>query len=675
VETEHAEPPSSPDTAFLIVESEQTAVTTSIVPDAATCEACLSESLSKTDRRYGYSFLNCTHCGPRYTITKQLPYDRKQTSMANFPMCPECEKEYRDPLDRRFHAQPTACPVCGPELSETIASVVSKLHAGEIVAIKGLGGFHLACDATNEEAVSALRERKNREAKPFALMVANLATARRMVEICDTSEELLKGSIRPIVVLPKKQNGDISLAPSVAPGMNSLGIMLPYTPLQHLIFHEAATRPSFEEYNSQAQNLVLVMTSANPGGEPLVIDNSEAHERLSSIADSIVTHNRDIVIRIDDSVARVVHNAPYFIRRARGYVPQAIKLPHEVPSILAFGADLKNTICITRGNEAFVSQHIGDLDNVATVEFLRETAEHLLSILAVKPQLVACDLHPDFQTTRLAAEWLLPTVRVQHHHAHIAAVAIEHSVTEPVLGMALDGFGLGTDGLLWGGEILHVHGAQFQRLGHFRPLAQPGGDKASREPWRMAAAALHDMGRNIEIASRFKNNQLAQPLAQMLNAGLNSPPTTSCGRLFDAACGLANIKLVADYEGEAPMLFESLVQKFEKQSELWRISQNLEIDWRPLLARIASEPSQQRAAEIFHGAMVCGLTEWALRASEQTQIKAIALAGGCFLNNILVTELVGALRQHNLKVLVPRLLPPNDGGISLGQAWVAANSG
>jgi hydrogenase maturation protein HypF len=674
VETANAESPSPHEAAFLIVESEQTAITTSIVPDAATCEACLAESLNKNDRRYDYSFLNCTHCGPRYTITKQLPYDRRQTSMANFPMCPACENEYRDPLDRRFHAQPTACPVCGPELSETVASVVSKIRAGKIVAIKGLGGFHLACDATNEKAVSSLRERKNREAKPFALMVGNLATAKRMVEVCAVAKELLQGSLRPIVVLPQRQNSEISLAHSVAPGMNSLGVMLPYTPLQHLIFHEAAKRPSFEEYNSQAQNLVLVMTSANPGGEPLVIDNSEAHERLSSIADSIVTHNRDIVVRVDDSVARVVHNAPYFIRRARGCVPQAIKLPREVPCILAFGADLKNTICITRGNEAFVSQHIGDLDNVATIEFLRETTEHLLSILAVEPQLVACDLHPDFQTTRLAADWQLPTVRVQHHHAHIAAVAIEHGVTEPVLGMVLDGFGLGTDGLLWGGELLHVHGAQFQRLGNFRPLAQPGGDKASREPWRMAAAALHDMGRNNEIASRFSNNPLAQPLAQMLNANLNSPPTSSCGRLFDAACGLANIKLVADYEGEAPMLFESMVQKFEKQSGLWSISQNLEIDWRSLLARVASEPSQQRAAEVFHGALVCGLTEWAIRASERTQIKTIALAGGCFLNHILITELVAALQQHHLKVLVPRILPPNDGGISLGQAWIAANT-
>ncbi len=685
VEVEVAPPVQVLETQFSIVESEQTAITTAIVPDAATCDACLQESLNAQDRRYHYAFLNCTHCGPRYTITKQLPYDRKQTSMADFPMCPACEKEYRDPLDRRFHAQPTACPVCGPHMSESINSVVKCLRNGEVLAIKGLGGFHLACDATNEKAVALLRERKNREAKPFALMVGNIATAKKLVDVTAAEEQLLTGTVRPIVVLPRKKDNSgavlsSSLAPSVAPGMNSLGIMLPYTPLQHLFFHEAAHRPDHHNYVSVPQDLILVMTSANPGGEPLIIDNTDAQERLATIADRVVTHNRDIVIRVDDSVVRVVDGAPYFIRRARGYVPQAIRLPREVPSILAFGADLKNTICITRGNEAFVSQHIGDLDNTATVEFLRETAEHMLSILSVKPQLVACDLHPDFQTTRLASEWNLPVTRVQHHHAHIASVVVEHGFQEPVLGLALDGFGLGTDGLLWGGELLWVHGATMKRIGHFRPLSQPGGDKAAREPWRMAAAALHDMGRNAEISQYFADVPLASPLAGMLEANLNSPSTTSCGRLFDAACGLARIKMVADYEGEAPMMFESLVDSVHFSSLknllgaecLWQINEQNEIDWRPLLSQIAKENSQREAAVLFHAALVAGLAEWTAQTAKRAGLKAVALAGGCFLNHILVTELKIALEAKSLRVLVPRVLPPNDAGISLGQAWIAA---
>jgi hydrogenase maturation protein HypF len=448
--------------------------------------------------------------------------------------------------------------------------------------------------------------------------------------------------------------------------------MLPYTPLQHLIFHEAAGRPSHNMYASAAQSFVLVMTSANPGGEPLVIENTEAASRLGGIADSIVTHNRDIIIRVDDSVTRVVNGAPYFIRRARGYVPESIKLPYAVPCTLAFGADLKNTICITRGNEAFVSQHIGDIDNAKTVEFLHETVQHLLSILAVKPERIACDLHPDFHTSRLAASWNLPTIRVQHHHAHAASVAVEHGITTPVLGVALDGFGLGTDGTLWGGELLHVKGAQFERLGHFRPLAEPGGDKAAREPWRMAAAALHDMGRGHEIAARFSKIPLASALANMLDAGINSPKTSSCGRLFDAACGLAGVKDVALYEGEAPMLFESLVRATRPIHELWSISPTLELDWRPLLAHIAEESTPQSAAEIFHGTLVGGLTEWVLKGAERSQAQTVVLCGGCFLNHILVSELSKSLEARGLRVLVPRVLPPNDGGISLGQAWIAA---
>jgi hydrogenase maturation protein HypF len=660
-----------PEGQFSIVESDATAVTTSIVPDAATCDACLAESLSPSDRRYDYSFLNCTHCGPRYTITKQLPYDRRQTSMAIFLMCPACEAEYRNPLDRRFHAQPTACPECGPALSESVERVVERLRAGEVLAIKGLGGFHLACDATNERAVSQLRERKNREAKPFALMVANLPTAADIVEVDESAAKLLAGTVRPIVVLPKKANSRVVLAPSVAPGMNSLGMMLPYTPLQHLIFHAAAGRPNADVHLKEFQPFVLVMTSANPGGEPLVVGNAEAYERLDGIADSIVTHNRDIIIRVDDSVTTLVDGAPFFIRRARGYVPEAIKLPKKMPNILAFGADLKNTICVTRGNEAFVSQHVGDLDNVATLQFLKETADHLLSILDVKPQIVACDLHPDFQSTRMAEQWGLPVVRVQHHHAHIAAVAAEYGWQAPLLGVALDGFGLGTDGLLWGGELVRLEGPSFLRVGHFAPMAQPGGDRAAREPWRMASAALYAMGRGAEIASRFSNIPLAEPLLNMLNSNTNCPPTTSCGRLFDAASGLSRLRDVANFEGEAPMLFESLVESLAVSKDGWTIDRNNVISWLPLLGRVADCTSPAQAASLFHGTLVAGLVDWISATAQMQGLSVIAFAGGCFLNKILVSNLKRELESRGLTVLIPRKLPPNDGSVALGQAWVA----
>lgn len=669
------------ESGFKIIESGTTAVTTAIIPDAATCRECLAESMNPQDERYNYAFLNCTHCGPRYTITKQLPYDRKQTSMAMFALCESCENEYRNPLNRRFHAQPTACPKCGPQLSEPVERIVERLRAGEIVAIKGLGGFHLACDATNNAAVSLLRERKNREAKPFAIMVANIETASRLVEISPAAEKVLTGNLRPIVLLPKKpvaRCAEISgqpvpqLAASLAPGMNTLGVMLPYTPLQHLIFHAAANRPSFSAYNANFNNLILVMTSANPGGEPLVVNNTEAQERLGGIADAIVTHNRDIVIRVDDSVVAIVNNEPFFVRRARGYVPEAIKLCKNVPSILSFGADLKNTICVTRGNEAFVSQHIGDLDNVATIDFLKDTAKHLLSILDVKPEIVACDLHPDFQSTRLAEQWGAPVVKVQHHHAHIASVAAEYGYEKPLLGVALDGFGLGTDGLLWGGELLHVNGPHFARVGSFQPLAQPGGDRAAREPWRMAAAALHAMGRGSEISTKFSHIPHAQHIASMISAGINCFPTTSAGRLFDAACGLAHLLDFANFEGEAPMLLESLVQEFHLKNDGWTINAQNEISWLPLLAAVADSPTPSLAASVFHGTLVAGLSQWISGTAKNLGLPTIALAGGCFLNNVLLTNLTKELEKNGFRVLIPRKLPPNDGGLSLGQAWVAA---
>lgn len=656
---------------FAIVQSEHTEVTTSIVPDAAVCNACLEELLTPGNRRSGYEFLNCTHCGPRYTITRSLPYDRPHTSMAPFPMCHPCELEYHDPLNRRFHAQPTACPDCGPQLSHSIEEVVAQLRAGKILAIKGLGGFHLACDGTQEASVQTLRQRKNREAKPFALMVANLVSARQLVEVSAAAEELLTSTQRPVVLCPRRNDGR-PLALGVAPGMRDLGIMLPYTPLHHKMFHVAAECPPYAHWNECVVPFFLVMTSANPGGEPLVINNDEARLRLAKIADTIVDHNREILIRVDDSVMHIVNGVPAFLRRARSYVPQSVRLSNKGPAIIAIGSDLKNTCCVTRAEEAFVSQHVGDLDNAATFQFLQDTAAHLTNILQVKPEAVACDLHPDFLSTHMAHSLGIPVIPVQHHHAHIAAVLAEYGVQEPTLGLALDGLGLGTDNTIWGGELLLVDGPRFERLGHLAHLKQPGGDRAAREPWRMAAAALHALGRDHLIEERFSHTH---PAASSFNLVLehNSPITSSCGRLFDAAGGLLGLNPVADFEGQAPMLLESMVRTPACLAGGFELTTDGNLSLLPLLEHFIDTPSMtiQRGADLFHGTLIVALVEWCIKAVRRHSIPRVALAGGCFLNRILAEGVTKGLREAGVTVLYPHVLPPNDGAISLGQAWVA----
>lgn len=652
---------------FSIRASQSSQVSTTIPPDSSVCPDCLAELFDPNSRYYRYPFLNCTHCGPRYTITERLPYDRHHTSMAEFKMCPDCSAEYHDPGNRRFHAQPTACPVCGPKLSLPIKEILQRIYKGEILAIKGLGGFHLVCDATNEAAVQKLRQRKNREEKPFAVMVANLASVEKFTKLGDSSAALLQSSKRPIVLLPK-QNSE-SLAASIAPGLQWLGLLLPYTPIHYLLFHEAAGRPDGTHWLDQAQQLSLVMTSANPGGEPLVIDNSEAKRRLESIADTIIDHDRDILIRCDDTVMRVMNNQPSFIRRARSYVPQAIKLPHEILPTLAVGAYLKNTICITRGDEAFVSQHIGDMDNAATIRFFEETIDHLLSTLAVTPERIAHDLHPDFHSTLYAKSLSLPSYPIQHHHAHLAAVAAEHHITEPAVGLALDGFGLGDENEAWGGELLLLDGPNFQRLGHLSRIKQPGGDIAAREPWRMAAAFLYQTGRGDEIFTRFKTQTAAKNLVQLLQKNLNTPETSSCGRLFDAACGLLDIKPKASFEGQAPMLLEGMVTQPEVMQDGWQIIDD-QLDLTPLLTQLIDcEPV--RGANLFHGTLIQALCEWSIAAAISHNINRVLLSGGCFLNHILASGVMQGLQAHGLKAYLPQLTPPNDGGISLGQAWIA----
>ncbi len=662
--------------SFEIRASRAGVVATSIIPDAAVCPACLSEMFDPADRRYRYAFLNCTHCGPRYTITAQLPYDRANTAMARFAMCGPCADEYTDPADRRFHAQPTACPACGPRLSHEPAEVLAAIRAGAIVALKGIGGFHLVCDARNEAAVLRLRQRKHRDAKPFAVMAAGLASAWSIAEISAAEAALLTSTQRPIVLCRKAPNA--GLAPSIAPGLAEFGVMAPYAPLHYLLFHEAAGRPSGTAWLDAVQDLVLVMTSANPGGEPLVTGNDEARARLGAIADVIVDHDRDILIRADDSLSRVIAGAPAFIRRARGYTPEPIRLARSGPPILALGAHLKTAICVTRGNEAFLSQHVGDLDNAPAYAFLVETIAHLTRLLDVAPERIACDLHPDFLTTRYAEASGLPIVRVQHHHAHIGAIAAEYGIEGPLLGLALDGYGFGPAGEAWGGELILHEGASARRLGSLAPLAQPGGDASAREPWRMGAAALCAIGRAEDIPRRFAREPCAHDIAALLGHERLSPPTTSCGRLFDAAAGLLGVCTHARYEAEAAMLLESLVERPRTAPGLWRIEAG-ELDLRALLAALADlDPTDKNArrmgAELFHGVLIEALAAWSSAAAEDLGEARVALSGGCLLNRVLAEGLIAALEQRGLTPLYPRRVPPGDGGLSLGQALVAAQT-
>jgi len=666
---------------FVITGSLGGKIGTAIAHDTAICADCLTELFDPGNRRHAHAFITCTHCGPRFTVTRRLPYDRSQTSLATFPLCALCAAEYADPADRRCHAETTCCPNCGPLLSladgqgktlpgEPIAETWHLLRAGAIVAIKGLGGFHLVCKADDADAVARLRSGKSREEKPFAVLLANVASARHYADVDAAEAALLDSPERPIVLLKKGSGCDARLA-GIAPGLNWLGVMLPATPIQFLLFHEATGRPAGCDWLQTAQPLALLATSANPGGEPLVIGNDEAVLRLSGIADAFLFHDRDIVAPCDDSVLR----GAQFIRRARGYTPCAIKLGSAGPSVLATGGFLKNTICVTRNDEAFVSQHIGDLDNAATCLCHEESVSRLLELSDVFPEIVAHDLHPDFHSSRFAAEFAakhgLPTIAVQHHHAHIAAVLAEHRHQGPVLGLAADGVGLGADGGAWGGELLQVEGHHCRRLASIAPLPLPGGDRAAREPWRMAAAVLWRLGRGEEIAARFAGQPAAAGLAAMLDRGVHCPPTSSLGRVFDAAAAFLGVREVAAFEGQAAMLLEGLADRAGRASPLWRIGSDRTLDLLPLLAAIVDGDDPAQAAAQFHGTLAAALADWLCVAADETGVGTVALGGGCFLNDILTRALTTRLQDAGLEVLSARQLPPNDGGLSLGQAWVA----
>lgn len=679
---------------FTITESMAGSALTTIGPDVAVCDDCLNELCDPASRRWRHAFITCTHCGPRYTVTRSLPYDRARTSLAPFPLCAACATEYVQPADRRFHAETTCCNHCGPRLDlldsrgaplpgDPIAATLALLRAGAIVAIKGLGGFHLACDARNGAAVATLRCRKNREAKPFAVMAANAASLAVHAQMAEHEKRLLESRERPVVLLRKRPACEAAM-PGVAPDLIWLGAMLPTTPIHFLLFHEAAGRPTGSGWLAAPQEMVLVMTSANPGGEPIVRDDDEAFARLAGIADAILGHDRAIVARCDDSVILPTVDGQHFIRRSRGYTPAAIRLPGTAPSVLAFGAHLKNAICLTRGDEAFLSPHVGDLDNAATCDFLDETVERLCALLATAPEIVAHDLHPDTYSTRAALEFArrrdLPLVAVQHHHAHIAAVCVEQGHAGPVLGLALDGVGLGRDGTAWGGELLRVDGAQCERLGHLRPLPLPGGDRAAREPWRMAAAALHELGRGEEIASRF-NEPGADTIAAMLARNINCPRSSSMGRWFDAAAGLLGLCHHMRYEAQAAMALEQAATRYidghgwpMAMESGWVVDAENRLDLMPTLVLIDGATDIDRAAALFHAIVADALADWVARAAEAGGIDTIAWSGGCFFNRLLSARLRQNLHQRRLHVLAPKRVSPGDGGIALGQAWVAINS-
>lgn len=648
------------ETAFVILKSLPGKISTIISPDINTCNDCLSELFDQNNRYFQYPFLNCTQCGPRLTITKALPYDRYQTALSEFILCEDCKNEYGNPLNRRYHAQPTACAVCGPTLSSSIEDIITPILQGDIVALKSLGGYQLICDAQNEAAILKLRERKKRDAKPFAVMMSDIDLIKKYFYLDEFEKCLIESKERPIVLLKKKNN---LLSDAIAPQLSHFGIMLPYTPLHYLLLHALSHKKS---------EIMLIMTSANVSNEPILCDDNEAQSSLHGIADKIVSYNRAIVTRVDDSVMRLVNNHPFFIRRARGFVPTPIQLSHAIPETLAMGGHLKNTFCITRKDEAFVSQHIGSLNNKTTIDFFHETLTHFLRFLSVKPLRIAHDRHPDFYTTRFALENNIPTISVQHHHAHLASVIAEYHIDEKVLGLVLDGYGYGLNGEAWGGELFVLENTMFERIGHLYPLAQPGGEIAAKEPWRMGVSVLYEMGNIQKIGEQFGDQHHIQLLLDLLNKKLHVPRTSSCGRLFDAAAALLNVKSNSDYEGHAAMCLESLVTQPHALSHGWHFNKNI-LNFMSLLQTLSDISNPIEGSNLFHGTLIAGLVEWIYHNAINLGIKTVVLSGGCFLNKVLSEGLIQQLNFLGITALLPKQLPPNDGGISLGQAWIAGH--
>jgi hydrogenase maturation protein HypF len=639
-----------------------------VSPDGATCDECLRELFDPDDRRHRYPFINCTNCGPRFTIVRGVPYDRPLTTMAGFEMCAACRAEYEDPGDRRFHAQPNACPECGPSLSVPLPAVIDALLSGAVVAVKGLGGYHLACVCDDEPAVAALRRRKHREDKPFALMAPDVDGARALVELSGEEADLVASRARPIVIARRRQNAGV--APSVAPGSPDLGVMLPYSPLHHLLLHDIG-RP-------------LVMTSGNVSDEPIAYEDEDAVSRLEGIADLFVVHDRPIHMRTDDSVVR----GRVMLRRSRGYVPDSVPLPVKaVRPIAAYGAELKSTFCVAKGSRAWVSHHIGDLENWETLRSFRDGIEHFERLFAMEPELVAHDLHPDYLSTKDALERDgVEAVGVQHHHAHLAACLAEHGETGPAVGAIFDGTGYGPDGTVWGGELLVGGLGGFERAGSLWPVRMPGGAQAIKEPWRMACAWLvaaqgdPAMPRTIGVEPSWWSS-----VADLALEGLASPATTSMGRLFDAVAALCGLRTAVNYEGQAAAELEGIADRGEKGAYPLTTSERhsarggvdappLLLDARATVLAILDDLSAGPAlvSARFHNAVAAATAAACERIARERALDTVVLSGGVFQNRLMLERTLAALERHGLRVLLPRLLPPNDGGISYGQAAVAA---
>lgn len=677
---------SQPDTirnfaGFRIVKSKGEAKTSTLIsPDVSVCDDCLGELLNPDDRRYHYPFINCTNCGPRYTIIDDIPYDRPKTSMRHFKMCAACQSEYDDPHNRRFHAQPNACADCGPRVKlydhcrnpmsqqDPIGKATQLLKQGYILAIKGLGGYHLAVDAADTNAIRRLRNRKLREEKPFALMSYNLETVRRYAQAGAAEEKILTSIQRPIVLLRKKNPNCISA--EVAPNNKYFGVMLPYTPLHYLILKQGF--------------VALVMTSGNLSDEPIAIDNDDAFERLSGIADYFLIHNREIYLRSDDSIVRHLAGARRFLRRSRGFVPIPIFLKNQTPPILACGAELKNTICVTKRDKAFLSQHIGDLENLVTYEFLELTAAHLKRILGIDPEIIAFDLHPDYLSTRFAQEQQAAhKIQVQHHHAHIVSCMAEHKLEGTVIGLSFDGTGYGRDGAIWGGEILIAEEHDFERAGYLAYVAMPGGAAAIKAPWRMAVSYLQDaFGQNfyelgLPVLKEIENDKLTI-ISEMISKGVNAPLTSSLGRLFDGVAAICGIRSQVNFEGQAAMELEMLAadtvgSTYEYE---WLSEDAYKILPAPIILGVVKDLQDGKpVADIsakFHRTLICLFVDLCTVIRKERDLNRIVLSGGVFQNAILLTGLVIALEARNFSVFSHQQIPTNDGGIALGQAVAAA---
>ena len=657
-----------------------------ISPDVSICDDCLGELFNPDDRRYLYPFINCTNCGPRFTIITDIPYDRPNTTMSSFAMCPDCAAEYQNPLDRRFHAQPIACPVCGPKTwleysienevqtldgENTIKKTQELLSEGKIVAIKGLGGFHLACDATNATAVSELRRRKMRVDKPFAVMMADLATIKSNCIVSPAESDLLESRQRPVVLLKKKANS--SIVDEVAPKQETLGVMLPYTPLHYLLF----------KYSNPPLT-VLVMTSANLSEEPIATGNEEARERLSVLADAFLMHNRDIHTRCDDSVVRIFEKQVYFLRRSRGYAPDSLRLPFESVPILATGPELKNTFCLTRDRYAFLSHHIGDMENYETLRSFQEGITLFEGLFRIRPEAIAYDMHPNYLSSRYALERAerenLPAFRIQHHHAHIAAGMADNGMdgSHPVIGVAFDGTGYGEDGAIWGGEFMVADYTGYERKIHLDYFLLPGGDAAIKRPARTALALLWSLGMEWEedlAPAQDLCNEDRLALRVQLERRLNTPQTSSMGRLFDAVAALSGARQRVNYEAQAAIEIESAADPEEPGTYHFEI-QDGKVDTRPvieaLIADIHNGTAIPTLSARFHNGVANMVREGCKQISGETGLKEIILSGGVWQNMALVDRTVRGLRNAGFDVKIHHQVPANDGGLSLGQALVGA---